>query len=231
MAKKLKKCGLENISLDNVITSGDVARYVIQKNVSSCIETPVIYHLGEDRNKYILIDIHHKLTLNISEADILLMTLYRDEHENIHEFDQFLERVAQKENINILCANPDTTILNTGIVRYCAGHFAGLIRNSGGIVTYTGKPETIIFNMAFIQSKYSNILPKRILMIGDTLETDILGANKSGINSALVMTGNTSRLFYTKNNSLDHVLEQIYNVTQKVNIIPTFVTQLTKLYD
>lgn len=34
----------------------------------------------------------------------------------------------------------------------------------------------------------------RILMIGDTLETDILGATNAGIDSALVMTGNTGRL-------------------------------------
>lgn len=227
VAKNLKKWGLSNVSLDKVITSGDVARCIIQKKYMPVDKkNPTVYHLGKDRNNSILTKINHKATDNINEADTLLMSLYRDEDENINEFDQFLMDIAQKNNIHVICANPDTTILKNGIIRYCAGYFANIIKNFGGIVTYTGKPNTIIFNRAFTQYNYSKISRDRILMVGDTLETDILGANKVGINSALVMTGNASRLFHNKPNTLEDRLAQLINITEKVNIIPTFVTKL-----
>jgi ribonucleotide monophosphatase NagD (HAD superfamily) len=39
--------------------------------------------------------------------------------------------------------------------------------------------------------KRPDLTPRDILMVGDTLETDIRGANAFGIDTALVLTGNT----------------------------------------
>lgn len=51
-----------------------------------------------------------------------------------------------------------------------------------------GKPNKFIFEQAF-----ERFAAKKPLFIGDTLSTDILGAQNAGIDSVLVLSGNTSK--------------------------------------
>ncbi len=62
----------------------------------------------------------------------------------------------------------------------------------GGKSIYFGKPFSGIFDFAKRISSSEN---DKILMVGDTLWTDVLGAYNSGIDSALVMTGVTGEFF------------------------------------
>lgn len=62
----------------------------------------------------------------------------------------------------------------------------------GGKVLYFGKPFVEIFEFA---KKVSSSETDKILMIGDTLWTDVLGAHNAGIDSALVMTGVSGEFF------------------------------------
>ena len=74
--------------------------------------------------------------------------------------------------------------------------------------------------------KKAGKIPKnRILMIGDTFETDILGAQNSGIDSALVLTGNT-RKFHSMYESLDDKLWALGEKAAELKMVPTFVTEL-----
>ncbi len=61
-----------------------------------------------------------------------------------------------------------------------------------------GKPDAYMFSYAF--GRASAITPglkrKEILMVGDTLETDIRGGNKFGIDTLLVLSGNTAQKDY-----------------------------------
>jgi ribonucleotide monophosphatase NagD (HAD superfamily) len=47
-----------------------------------------------------------------------------------------------------------------------------------------------MFAMEHITQFHPGISKKDILMVGDTLHTDILGGNKFGLDTALVLTGN-----------------------------------------
>ena len=54
-----------------------------------------------------------------------------------------------------------------------------------------------MFNHAFENiNKIGNFTKSDILMVGDTLNTDILGGNKFGISTMLVLSGNTSHKNY-----------------------------------
>ncbi len=54
----------------------------------------------------------------------------------------------------------------------------------GRLPVVAGKPEVAIF-----QEALARFGAERALMVGDRLDTDILGANRAGIPSALVLTG------------------------------------------
>lgn len=219
----LQNWGMFNVTKDMVITSGDIARQVIlEKKATLNGKIPVIFHLGADRNDDLLSNFTHELTDDLSQADILLLSIYRDEHEDIREFDELLEQAAKKPDLLNICSNPDTTIPKHGILRYCAGYFAGIIEKFGGTVIYTGKPKNAIYNAVF--KRKQGIKKNRILMIGDTFETDIIGANNAGINSALVLSGN-SLPFHNMHKSMDDKLSALSLHAREIGIIPTFVTQ------
>lgn len=52
-----------------------------------------------------------------------------------------------------------------------------------------GKPEAAMFEVAMLRM---GTTPQETVMIGDRLETDILGAQRAGLKAALVLTGTTS---------------------------------------
>ena len=56
-----------------------------------------------------------------------------------------------------------------------------------------GKPDPMMFSYAFQQliEAHPDYSVRDILMVGDTLETDIRGANAFGVDTALVLSGNT----------------------------------------
>jgi HAD superfamily hydrolase (TIGR01459 family) len=226
VARNLGKWGLENVTPEMVLTSGDIARSLIDdKRLEMNGKTPIIYHLGADRNDDILVEIDYEETEDIEKADIFLLSTYRDEHEDINEFDELLEQAAKRTDLLTLCSNPDTTIPKNGIVRYCAGYFAEKMEKFGGKVIYTGKPKSIIYDEVI--RRKNKIKKDRILMVGDTFETDILGANIAGIHSALVMSGNADK-FHNMHDSLDSKLSALYDKASDVKMIPTFVTKIVE---
>lgn len=226
IAANLTRWGMKNITNDRVFTSGDVARAIIKEKFLDKNITPKIMHLGADKNDQILHGIdctsvdHHK------DADILLLTLYRDEHENIHEYDNFLKEAAKSKNLLTICANPDTIVPNKGVQRYCAGYFAEIVEQAGGEVIYTGKPKREIYDK--ILQLYPTVPKNRILMIGDTFDTDILGAKTVGINAALVLTGNSQKI-HGNCPTIDSKLEALYQHSIQYKIPVHFVISITDL--
>src|SRR3978361_2325119 len=55
-----------------------------------------------------------------------------------------------------------------------------------------GKPDSQMFMFAYdLIRDYRPISKSQIVMVGDTLQTDILGGNKFGFDTVLVLSGNT----------------------------------------
>ncbi len=213
-----------NSTEEMVISSGEVAVDMIKDcHKLFGIEKPSIYHLGE-KNNDIIIKLP-TITTDINVANILLLTLHRDEREdvNLGEFDDLLKIAVERKMINI-CANPDIGIVQQGVQRYCAGYFATKIKEFGGKVIYTGKPYPEIYEK--VLNQLPNIAKNRILMIGDTFYTDILGANNMGIDSALVLTGNATK-FHEGYDNIEEKLEHLKKAAEEQKVMPNFVLQLS----
>lgn len=102
----------------------------------------------------------------------------------IADLDNFLA-----EDKVLICANPDLKAVSSHydepVIR--GGSLAKYYEQEGGEVEYFGKPYPDIYALAL--EGYEDIDFSRMLMIGDTLETDILGAGSLGIKTALIPTG------------------------------------------
>lgn len=224
MKDKLKSWGLEDVTEEMIITSGDIAREVIiEHSRAASVTKPVIYHLGADQNDDILRKFDHILTDDYKKADIFLISMFRDENQNLREFDELLKNVTKEKSLLKICSNPDIEIPKGNMFRYCAGYFARIVEQNGGDVVYTGKPKKIMYDHVF--KKAGNIAKDRILMIGDTYETDILGAQDSGIHSGLVMTGN-ARKFHEMHEGHDDKVNALNQMANELKMFPTFITEL-----
>lgn len=208
-------------------TSGQLALDIINNSALHFgVKDAKIYNIGSDRNNDILASVPNLEVTDISDANALLITAYRDEGEDIKAFDSLLKQ-ASIMNLPAICANPDIKIINGTKWRYCAGYFARKYEELGGTVIYTGKPHSLIYEKmaASFYEKRINIPRSRIVMVGDTFETDILGANRFGIESALVMTGN-ARMICDTAQTLEEKLEVLRQYSIKNDIHPSHIVKL-----
>lgn len=89
-------------------------------------------------------------------------------------------------------ANPDVTApLDENTVLFACGAIGNLIAQcSGRILDQLGKPYQPIYELAF--ARLPGVKRSEVVMVGDSLDYDILGAKNAGIKSLLVLSGNTS---------------------------------------
>lgn len=86
-----------------------------------------------------------------------------------------------------MATNTDRTLPTDRGVAPGNGSLVGAVRNAVGVdPEVAGKPMPTMYEMA---ARRSGVDTKRVLAIGDRLETDIEGAVRGNIDSALVMTG------------------------------------------
>jgi HAD superfamily hydrolase (TIGR01459 family) len=96
-----------------------------------------------------------------------------------------LEAALKKRPRPVLVGNPDIVApRETGFSKE-PGHFAHRLADRTGITPeFYGKPFPDIYDMAF--KRLGEVDRSRVLMVGDSLHTDILGARAVGIASALI---------------------------------------------
>ena len=96
-----------------------------------------------------------------------------------------LEESITKAPRPVLVGNPDIVAPRGRYLSLEPGYYAHKLGSELKIETkFFGKPFANIFDLAF--SRVPNIDPSRVVMVGDTLHTDILGGAAYGIKTALV---------------------------------------------
>ncbi len=130
-----------------------------------------------------------------SNEDVAAIALLDDEG-----FDWFRDinltlNLMRRVNATVVVANPDLAYpVNDEEVGLAVGSLALMLeRIVGKAFIRFGKPDTMMFSHAFAcaHDNVPHLKKSDILMVGDTLETDILGANTFGLDTALVLSGNT----------------------------------------
>ena len=83
----------------------------------------------------------------------------------------------------MICTNPDLVVDRGNQKEYCAGTIAKIFEEEGGVVEYFGKPYPLVYNLS------TDLKNKKILCIGDNLDTDIRGANLQNFSSLFITSG------------------------------------------
>lgn len=197
--EKYRKGGLvEGKHYHFLITSGEVAKSVFIKEALPFPALKRKYWLfGGAHPKYssphvIFEGSSFKEAQNPEEADFIFLSIPHIGGEDQTEPELFREEVRKllSTHLPMVCANPDR-FAHEGqppipVVRQ--GAIAALYEEMGGKVYAIGKPYEIVYQIAmkhFVERKIHE--PEKILMVGDTPETDIRGARGFHMGSALVI--------------------------------------------
>ena len=172
----LKEMGLKNY-FENVFTSGEAAyKYLIEE-----LKGKKFFHIGPKKDYDLFRSFEEEKVLNIDNSDYLLCSgLFEAYEKDINFYKDFLLKHVSKK---MICTNPDLIVDRGNVREYCAGSIARIFQEIGGTVDYFGKPYPLVYNQA------ADIKNKKVLCIGDNLNTDIKGANIQNFNSMLISDG------------------------------------------
>ena len=173
----LEKLGMKKEIREHVFTSGEAALNYLKKNLSN----KFFFHVGPPRDFDLFNDFEKNKSKDIKNSDYILCTGLFDKYDDdLKYYQNLFEKNLEKE---MICTNPDL-IVDRGFKReFCAGSVAMVFEKMGGKVVYFGKPYPEVYNQC-IDNKN-----KKILCIGDNLNTDIKGANLLNYDSLIISNG------------------------------------------
>lgn len=185
----LKRVGVPLDCYDAIVSSGAVAREDVENRIAAAGRTLRVYHLGPDRDGGVLggLDIER---VEMVEAEVVLCTgLYDDTTESAENYTGLFQEMKARK-LTMLCANPDIVVQRGDRLIWCAGALAQAYERLGGEVIYYGKPHRPIYEATLAAArKAAGRKIARPLAVGDGADTDILGANRAGIEALFVAQG------------------------------------------
>ena len=172
----LKKMGLKSY-FQNVFTSGEAALRYLRKNLYS----KKFYHVGPPRDFDLFSTFKNQKVEELNLADYILCTGLFDNYENdLNYYKNLFQNFTSKK---MICNNPDLIVDRGEARELCAGSVAEVFEELNGEVIYFGKPYPPVYELS---AKVKN---RKVLCIGDNLNTDIKGANIQKFDSLLIGGG------------------------------------------
>lgn len=144
------------------------------------------YHLGPARDHGMREGLDLDFVDALADADFILNTGILDDHDTVETYRAFLDE-GLKRGLPMICANPDLIVMRGAAMEICAGALALDYEQKGGKVRWHGKPHPEVYRSCFALLR--GIAPSRIAAIGDSLRTDVAGAQASGIASIFIAGG------------------------------------------
>jgi HAD superfamily hydrolase (TIGR01450 family) len=195
LAASYHKAGLGIIDPERIVSSGMLTKEYLDLKVKGGI----VAYLGTPESAH-YIENEGRITLPVAEVnstniDKVNALVFMDDEgfdwfENINKTVNLL----RKRTIPAIVANTDYAYpLSANDVSIAVGSLANMVEAIVGkhFIRF-GKPDSQMFMFAYDLIRDRRPINKKdIVMVGDTLYTDIIGGNKFGLDTVLVLSGNT----------------------------------------
>lgn len=187
--------GIKSITPDKIISSGMLARDWLSLKIK---EGTVAYLGTGDSAHYVEtagLDTLAIRDLDLEDVDHVKCLVFLDDEG--FDWNQDINKVInllRKRNMPVVVANTDIHYpVSKNDVAVAIGGISDLVEEVlGKKFIRFGKPDAQMFMFAYERAcEVKPVKKNEILMVGDTLYTDIIGGNKFGVDTALVLSGNT----------------------------------------
>ena len=190
--RQLRKLEVADEIYDAIVSSGDLTRHFVADHPGQ-----KMFWIGPERDNSIYRGLDPVLA-PLEQADYIVCTgLFDDETESAENYRAMLLQ-ARERRLTLVCANPDIVVERGDRLIYCAGAVAELYLELGGEVIFYGKPHRPIYERAIAlasERRGHAVELNRVLAIGDSVRTDLAGAQGFGIDCLFVTRGIHSEEF------------------------------------
>ncbi len=187
--RRLTAIGVPPDAYDLLMTSGEAAHEALalrDRPEHAALGRAYLY-IGPAWDMDLVAGLDYRAVERVEAADFLLTVGLFDEADPLASYDP-LFAAARAGDAAMICVNPDLVVhRQSGVTSPCAGLLAQRYQEQGGRVIYHGKPDPLIFHRA--ARALGQPEDARILVVGDSLATDIKGAAAAGYDSLLVTRG------------------------------------------
>jgi HAD superfamily hydrolase (TIGR01450 family) len=196
-AESFHRLGLHDIQEHEIITSGMMAKQFLEQKITS----GKIAYLGTENSAHYILQsgLEHIPVRDIDLRnldDIGALVFLDDEGFDWNTDITKTVNLLRHKNLPVIVANSDKFYpVSKNDVAVATGGIAKLIESIlDRKFIHFGKPDSQMFIYAYDElNSMGSYNRNEILMVGDTLQADILGGNKFGVKTTLVLSGNTSR--------------------------------------
>ncbi|MAZ07731.1 MAG: TIGR01459 family HAD-type hydrolase [Rickettsiales bacterium] len=209
--EQLKDFGLSDELYDFVVSSGEITWQKLNSNKKEGQKN--CFLIGPKRDFHLIEGLDLKVTNDPNLTDIILNTGPWGDDDVLENYTSILENLVKKNPI-MICSNPDKTVVRGDRFMICAGTLADYYEKIGGSVEYYGKPFKQIYEFCFKIIEKN----KKVLVIGDSLENDIAGANNQNLDSILI----TSGIHRQVNNESGIDIKKLDDLMEKKKIFPKY---------
>ena len=226
--------GIQCITPDKIISSGMLARDFLK----SKIKTGSVTYLGTKASAHYIdsadLDIIPINELAPEQFDLVRCLVFLDDegfdwHQDINK----VINLIRKNNVTVVVANTDINYpVNRNDIAVAIGGIADMVEEivHKNFIRF-GKPDAQMFMFGYERAlrKQPSLKRNEILMVGDTLYTDIIGGNKFGMDTVLVLSGNTlpeMAGIRIKSSGIipDHICESIVIDFSDINANPEIIS-------
>ena len=190
--RQLRKLKVSDEIYDAIVSSGDLTRHFVADHPGQ-----KMFWIGPERDSSIYRGLDPVLA-PLEQADYIVCTgLFDDETESAENYRAMLLQ-ARERRLTLICANPDIVVERGDRLIYCAGAVAELYLELGGEVIFYGKPHRPIYERAIAlaaERRGRAVELKDVLAIGDSVRTDLAGAQSFGIDCLFITRGIHSEEF------------------------------------
>lgn len=184
--RQLRRLHVPDDTYDAIVSSGDLTRgFVAERRGQK------VFKLGPERDEAIYRGLD-AASVPLEQADYIVCSgPFDDEVETAEDYRGMMQE-ALARRLPMICANPDIVVEKGNRLIYCAGAIAELYRELGGDVVFCGKPHRPIYDRAIeiaAEKRGGATARDKILAIGDSVRTDLTGANAMGIDCLFLTRG------------------------------------------
>ncbi|RYY37953.1 MAG: TIGR01459 family HAD-type hydrolase [Sphingobacteriaceae bacterium] len=216
LAESYHRQGLHAISPERIISSGMLAKeYLdlkVKEGIVAFLGTPESAHYIDNEGRHTL-SVKEVNSTNIDKVNALVFM--DDEGFDWFEDINKTVNILRKRPIPAVVANTDFAYpLSANDIAVAIGGIANMVENIVGkeFIRF-GKPDSQMFMFAYDMIRERRTISKKdIVMVGDTLYTDIIGGNKFGLDTVLVLSGNT-------------LPEDAESAIHSTGIVPTYICE------
>lgn len=212
----LERLDFDENLYDLLLTSGEITYNYVKQNKGKLGNK--YFYVGPDKDLHLLDGLNLTHVKIAAEANFAVATGFEGFgskfEEKKHQLDECLNA-----KLHLLVANPDKLVVKkTGEEQICAGLMGAYYIEHGGKVTYFGKPHKNAYEECLSFFKVQDL--SKILCVGDSLHTDIAGANMLGV-ASLFVTGGIHKKDLYENGKVNE--SKLKTLIEKENQTPKYL--------